>query len=85
MIHHLALLTLLTASLALAQTSPASTTPAVPTVTVPSPASLAAERELTQRALGFGYGDLNVQATLLVFQRLCCLNWPHGRRAAGVA
>lgn len=51
------LLALLAVSTALAQTAP-----------MPSPADLARERELTQRALGSDYGPINIQARLLVGQ-----------------
>ncbi|MGY2897258.1 hypothetical protein [Deinococcus sp. UYEF24] len=61
-----ALLILLTTSLAVAQTTPASTTSS--SVSVPAPAALAAERELTRRALGAEYGPVSVQASLLVGQ-----------------
>ena len=64
--HRPALLILLTTSLALAQTTPASTTS--PSVSIPAPAALAAERELTRRALSFEYGPVNVKADLLVGQ-----------------
>ena len=64
--HRPALLLLVTMSLASAQTSPASTTSS--SVTVPSPAALAAERELTRRALSFDSSPFSVQVSLLVGQ-----------------